>query len=208
VVDFDPKQSESLTNAQYSPSEDRMKVYPLGMIGKGFDGFEGTFVHEMGHRFWFKSMTGQARAYWDEVMTHNSVKIEDGDIREFVKLFGMNLDQDETLRQLDRMSLDPFQKAKLREISRFSSYTSKTPEEYLEKLKSMVGDPVLLEGISEYAASGGPIEAFAEVFKAYCLKGPGALGPMTLDLFKRCVSSGGVRLSAANVVRKYLSANT
>lgn len=205
VVDFDPKANESLTNAQYSPSEDRMKVYPLGMIGRGFDGFEGTFVHEMGHRFWFKSMSGQSRAYWDEVMSKNNVKIESQDVREFVKLFGLNEDRDETLRKLERLPLDPFQKAKFREISRFSSYTSKTPDEYLEKLESsMVGDPVLLEGISEYAASGGPIEAFAEVFKAYCLKGPGAVGPMTLNLFKQVVSSGGVRLAASNVVRRYL----
>lgn len=198
VVDFDPKASEQLTAAQYSPGEDRMKVYPLGMAGRGFSGFEGTFVHESGHRYWFKEMTSQGRAHWDEVLTKNSTKIEAQDVRDFVKLVEPKTDQVDMLRVIDRQPVDDLQKAKYRELTRINNYDLSSKAEYESRLERlMVGEPVLLEDISEYAASGGPVEAFAEVFKAYALKGPGAVKPMTLDLFKRVVSSGGVKLGKA-----------
>lgn len=203
VVDFDPKSGEGLTAAQYSPAEDRMKLYPLGMAGSGFTGFEGTFVHEMGHRYWFKSMSGQARAHWDDVMTKNLVKIEPSDVAAFVKLVDIKMDHSEMLGLVNRAPVDEIQRAKFRELTRINGYDVASKADYQERLERlMVGDPVLLEDISEYAASGGPIEAFAEAFKAYVLKGPRALGPMTRTLFETVVATGGVKLATFRIAER------
>ena len=130
IVNFDPAAGETLTNAQYSPSQDRMMIYPLGMAGmhESLAQMTGTFTHEMGHRYWFKQMGSQGRAAWNEGL--------------------------------------------------------KNPEL-----------------LSDYAADGDPVEGFAEAFRLYCTKGPQALNEETLDLFKRAVGSGGVRLASIVVAR-------
>jgi hypothetical protein len=101
--------------------------------------------------------------------------------------------------------VDDVLKAKYRVMAEFGGYTSFKSvgsdrvfdyAEYRNKLNTYEGDVALVEEISEYAASGGPMEAFAEVFRIYCTEGPGKLGPATLQLFKTVVASGGARLAA------------
>lgn len=203
VLDFDPKPGESLTSAQYSPAEDRMRVYALGLAGN-LAQVGGSVAHELGHRYWFKRMTSQERNHWEDVMSGQGAKIDQSDIDAFYK-FVMSLvrgnvfPEDELLQQIKRLPVSEITKAKYRDLTRLNPYAVSSrfdPVAYRKTLDIYEGNDVLIEDITEYAASGGPIEAFAEVFRIYATKGPGALGPFTLDLFKRVVASGGLKLAA------------
>jgi hypothetical protein len=188
VVSFESK--ESLTNAIYQPGSDTMTVYPLGLAGSQ----HGTFVHEVGHRYWFRRMTQQARAHWIDVMDRRGAKLEKTDVDAFYAFIqkteknGFYPDDRELEAMIGRLPISEIDKAKYRDLSGVSLYVLKErPSDYRRALDGQVGDVVPLEDVSEYATSGGPIEAFAEVFRVYVNAGPETLGPFTRELFQTVV---------------------
>lgn len=201
VIDYNPGPGEGLTNAKYSPGPDRMLIYGLGLAGQA----GGTIAHELGHRYWFKEMSGQARTHWDDVISNSGVTITSDNIDEFLKVVvaplvrnGFGPDTDEMRRRIKSLALPDIKKAVFYDLSKVTTYQNGDPytdEAQRKSLDQLRGTVVLLEEISDYAAEGGPIEAFAEAFRLYTTKGPGSLGPITLDLFKRVVATGGVRLA-------------
>ena len=194
-----------LTAGLYNAAEDSMMIFPLGFLGS--DG--GTFTHECGHRFWFRSLTPNARAHWNEVIGKRMTEITKADIDEFTDKYLAKHPEAYT-RELQHLveqsEEDEEKKIKFKELAESSRpITVKTEE--VEKLRDIlmrqVGEKVHIEDISEYARTS-PIEAWAEAFRFYVLKGPAVLGPFTRQFFEMIGRSGGAKLAASRVLARWL----
>lgn len=202
TIDFGLK--ESMTNAMYNPATDTLTFLPLGLVGD--DTGAGTLTHEIGHRFYFKDLPGQARAHWDEVMTAKGVPITKSDIHRFVDIVARNIDpqnpgflgQPEVIKLTLPSAQSESDELKFRELSRFPvvPWDSKTfdREHYQNLLEGSEGEIVYVEEISEYGHTS-PVEAFAECFRLYVVKGPRALGPWTREFFATICRAGGAKLA-------------
>lgn len=209
-VDFN---SESMTCGKYQPSTDELTLFPLGLYGDKYS----TFTHEIGHRFWFREMSTNARAAWDEELSGAMVKIEPKDIDIFYDRIVAPLihnefppDRQEQLAQIKRVNPDDADRVKWTELADVNTYnynpngpTKFDPEEYKKRLLDDVGVSIHLEPITEYARES-PVEAFADAFRLWVLKGPGALGPWTREFFKKVVRTGGAKL-ASRVLWRFLT---
>lgn len=203
TIDFGLK--ESMTNAMYNPASDTLTFLPLGLVGE--DTGAGTLTHEIGHRFYFKDLPGQARAHWDEVMANKGIPITKDVIHRFVETVARNVDQNDPLalrddRKLLKAVLPAAQSesdelafrqlAKLPVIPWDSSTFDK--DRYRSLIESTEGEIVYVEEISEYGHTS-PVEAFAECFRLFIVKGPRALGPWTREFFSTICRAGGAKLA-------------
>lgn len=207
VVNFDQKEWD--TNGRYSPSEDKLTLYPLALAGS--DTGHGTLTHECGHRFYFKELTGRARAEWEEVLASRGVKITLDDIERFFKAVNPKInpekfyemsDDEDRLKVALPVAKDMFDEAKFKELASvypipFSSgHVPYDPDVYLSKLKELKeGELVQLEEISDYGDTD-PVEAFAEAFRIWVIKGPNALGPWSREFFREIARSGGAKIAS------------
>jgi hypothetical protein len=208
VIDFNQKEWD--TNGRYNPAEDKLTLYPLALAGS--DTGHGTLTHECGHRFYFKELPGQARASWEEVLEARGVKITFDDIERFFKAVNPKIDPDNFYRMsddIDRLKAalpvarDVFDEAKFRELSSVYPipFTVERgvydPDVYLKQLKEFKeGELVQIEEVSEYGDTK-PEEAFAEAFRLWVIKGPGALGPWTREFFRKIARTGGAKIASA-----------
>lgn len=195
-----------LTAGMYKAQTDSLMVFPLGFIKS--DG--GTFTHECGHRFWFRELGTEARAHWDEVMGKRMTEITKEDVHEFTDKYlakHPDLYTRELEALIDRTEDDEEKKVKFKELAQSSGPITVKNEE-TDKLRDIlmrsVGEKVHIEDISEYARTS-PVEAFAEAFRWYVLKGPSGLGPFTRQFFETIVRSGGAKV-AHPVVARFLAA--
>jgi hypothetical protein len=206
VIDFDQKEWD--TNGRYSPSEDKLTLYPLALAGS--DTGHGTLTHECGHRFYFKELPGQARAEWEEVLSSRGVKITLDDIDRFFKAVNPKIDPDNILTMIDDedrlkaalpVAKDEFDKVKFKELSLvyptpLGSGRVYDPDDYLKTLKEFKeGEVVQLEEISEYGDTE-PMEAFAEAFRIWVIKGPNALGVWSREFFRKIARAGGAKVAS------------
>jgi hypothetical protein len=215
TVDFDTKAKEWATTGMYQPATDTLSMYSLGIVGD--DSGHGTFVHECGHRFYFRELPVQARNHWEEVMMSRSVKITRDDVRRFADLIIRKVDS-QTLRALDgdddrlRAVLPhaggAADEAKFRELAKMilMPWDVKVfdPAAYTKFLETKVGEPVLIEETTDYGNTN-PMEAFAEVFRLWITKGPRAVKPWTREFFSQVCGLGGAKLAATRVAERYLS---
>lgn len=205
TVDFD--QEKGLVAGKYQAGADVLTLYPLGIGRDTGRGGLGTLVHEIGHRYWFRELPGQARAHWTEVMEARGVKITGDDILRFSK--GVSdkaksnpwLSDDEILRTALPYAEGVEDEVKFRELSHASlvpltgDFHEFDSGSYVERLKSLYeGESLQLEEISEYANEGA-VEAFAECFWKWVLQGPRALGEWTRDFFKKVSRAGGAKVA-------------
>lgn len=206
TMNFEGK--EALTAGKYSPAQDSLTLYPLGIVGQGDDA-GATFVHEMGHRFYFRDLPGQARAHWEEVMEARGVKITDADVQQFYRVIlqqdppvGLWGDEDRLRAVLPR-ARDLTDEVKFKELARapVAPWGDKAFDaaEYLKRLSGYVGETVQIEEITDYANTN-PMEAYAECFREFVLKGPRALKPWTRAFFGRVSRAGGARLARGPAV--------
>ena len=206
TISFDTK-GEALTAGRYTPSTDTLQLYPIGLIG---DSGAGTLTHEIGHRFYYKSLPNNAVAHWEETMNARGVKITSEDISRFVRAITKGYNSDYPWELADKqyrlqwvlpLADSEEEEAKFKELCNLG-----TPDyavgadfdvrNYEDKLLyNFEGQVVQLEEITEYANSS-PTEAFAECFREYVLKGPRALGPWTLNFFKEVCRAGGAKLAS------------
>jgi hypothetical protein len=210
VVNFEQKEWD--VNGRYSPSEDKLTLYPLALAGS--DTGKGTLTHECGHRFYFKELPGQARAEWEEVLTSRGVKITLEDIERFFKAVNPKIDPDNFLAMSDDedrlkaalpVARDEFDEAKFKELASvypkpFASSPGQTfeydPAYYLKTLKEFKeGELVQLEEISDYGDTE-PVEAFAEAFRIWVIKGPNALGLWSREFFRKIARAGGAKIAS------------
>lgn len=205
TVDFDSE--KGLVAGKYQAGADILTLYPLGIGRDTGRGGLGTLVHEIGHRYWFRELPGQARAHWTEVMEARGVKITGEDVTRFSKLVEDKaksdpwLSEDEVLKMTLPHAEGVEDAVKFKELSRtpfvpvFSGSREFDPANYVDRLKSFhEGETVQLEEISEYANESA-VEAFAECFWKWVLQGPRALGEWTREFFKKVSRAGGAKVA-------------
>jgi len=197
-ADFDRgTKTEGLVAGQYNSSKDSLQIFPLGFIAS--DG--GTFTHEVGHRFWFRQLPGNARAHWTERLDDQTVEITAKDVQEFSQEYltpkYQRLDSSSELRRvIEHQETDPERRKKFEALAQSARPVNWTNESVHRLLMdSGVGEKVHLEPISEYATTN-PTEAFAEAFRIYIIEGPGRLGEWTRWFFREVTRSGGAKLAS------------
>jgi len=209
TVDFDVKKSEWDTMGRFMVERDELIMYPLGLVGAGSG--HGTFTHECGHRFYFKALPMTARNEWEEVMGSRSVEITKEDVETFFDLVSKQVASKGLAKTIDRPDLlklvlsharDESQAAKFRVLAETpliafgESSVAFVETEYMARLeRNNLGEKVQLEEISDYANTS-PVEAFAEVFKAWVLHGPRAVGPWTREFFAKICKLGGAKIAS------------
>jgi hypothetical protein len=184
-----------LRGGHYRPDKDELALFPLGFESR-------SFIHECGHRFYFKSLPPRARGHWEEILNTRQLAITEEDIHEFYKKYieshdPFHLSSAEGIALVKRTETNPEKEAKfIYLMDRTPAYTFK-PEEILQHyLKFTVDDKVNLEELTDYGATN-PREAFAEAFTEYIIKGPRALKPWTRSFFIQISRAGGARVSLA-----------
>jgi hypothetical protein len=212
TVDFDTKQSEWDTLGRFTVERDELIMYPLGLAGSGSG--HGTFTHECGHRFYFKALPLTARNEWEEVMNSRSVEITKEDIEKFFEVVSKQIATAGLTKVLDRKDLTSFVLSKAEDESQAAKFRNMVdtplvyfggggPLEFIEtdyksQLESNhLGEKVQIEEISDYANTNA-MEAFAEVFKAWVLKGPRAVAPWTREFFAKICKMGGAKVASDN----------
>lgn len=199
---------KGLVAGLYNPAEDELWVYALGLSKDN-----GTFIHECGHRFYFKRLGSNAKAEWERIIGERMVKVTPEAVDIWMDAYesrpevqrGFSLLTKDRLALASSLDLSESMAAQVRFLADFMpGFTRENDEIRAWLKKEHVGTQVALEHISDYGATNA-WEAFAEAFKLYVLKGPGAIGDWTRQFFKDIVRSGGasVRSSVvrASVVR-------
>lgn len=183
----------------YNANKDSLTIFPLGMSAGPQ---EETFIHEVGHRFYFRILSSRARLYWEEAFNGRGAKIEKADVNNFIKFYKKQrnperIPRKEWSRIVDQAPIDPESQAKFKYLSHHIPWAWEADAEELREilLRDDVGDKVLQEYITDYGATD-PWEAFAEAFQLYILKGPRRLGPWTRNFFEK-ITQGG-RLASRN----------
>lgn len=209
TVNFEKEKGEGLTAAMYTPGTDRMTMLSLGLIQEE-KGLHRTFTHEIGHRFYFKVLPSQARSHWEEVMTARGVTVTKEDVLHFADIVNRKVEQSGVSKMMEKedrlqavlpQAKSEEEEAKFRELNdtpliSFFGDESYSYSQYVQRLESNSVDQVVqLEEISEYANTS-PMEAFAECFWMYVLKGPRALKPWTRGFFERICLAGGAKLAS------------
>lgn len=204
-AESDTLKTPGLVAGKYLAVKDSIEIYPLGFISS--DG--GTFTHEVGHRFWYKQLSGPARERWSEMFDARTQTITAEDVEEFVKVYLKHTDLGSSglERLVEQTEDDPVRQAKYIHLVGYSRPITLQWEDIAGLrtwlLKAAVGEKVHVEKISDYATTN-PIEAFAEAFRFYVLHGAPALGPWTRWFFQEVARSGGAKL-AARVADRYLT---
>lgn len=191
ILQFD---RTDLRAGQYEATKDELVIFPLGMGHEDND----TLTHEIGHRYYFRELPSNARAYWEETLDTRSAPIEAGDITYFMRNYVqkpdstgyLHLDRHEMQAEIAQKESDDTLKAKLTYLAEHIPGYTMVPSEIEKHLMDEKGVKVDLEFITEYGATN-PKEAFAEAFREWVLRGPRALGPWTRDFFLRITRAGG-----------------
>lgn len=181
-------EQQGLTAGQYNPASDTLTIYTLGQSA----GHKATtFIHETGHRFYYRVMPPNARAHWDDVMTSHTVQITPQDVDSFVSdVYQSELTSRELQALIDRSPhLDPETRAKYTFLADHNPAYVSTPEGVTEHHRKFnLGEKATIEHITDYGAEN-PVEAFAEAFQLYVRKGPRILGPWTRSFFEKVTHS-------------------
>jgi hypothetical protein len=196
-VGFDaPK---GLTAGQYFPERDELWVFPLG-----FSKDSGTFIHELGHRFYFKNLDRNAQLVWDQSIDERFTKVSPKAVDIWVDAWSKAhaeahgyLDSKGMMALAEQVGADlpDDLAAQVRYLADHQPYNHEKNADDTRKwhLDNNVGEQVAVEHISDYGATNA-WEAFAEAFKHYVLKGPSSLKPWTRQFFKDIVRSGGAKV--------------
>jgi hypothetical protein len=183
-------------SGSYSYTEDLINFYPLGDIG--------TFVHEVGHRYWYRNLPPNAKSYWTEVIKTKQGTITEKDVHGFMSEVYTPLFKDispEFLskailhKRVQALTLDPMTQAAYVLLAYRAPVFSNEPDTVLPwYLRNLVGAQYQIDAISDYGSTN-PGEAFAEAFKLYLMKGPGALSEWNRWFFKEITRAGGAKFA-------------
>jgi len=175
--------SERLQSAHYQADDDRMLIRPLGSYRPD------TFIHELGHRYYYRVMSSNARYYWGQIIKGDQVVITQDEVDEWTRIVRQQFDlmaqptsaegkvwvntkemyNSAAQRFRDLHSDDPLLDAKISYFMRHDYYwvTDNTPEKWGNFHKfisqNLVGQPLMKHFITEYGNTK-PEEAYSEIF--------------------------------------------
>ena len=199
----------------YNYTDDIVNIHYGGV------GDDDTFVHELGHRFYFVILSEKAIHHWEQVVGKEQGEIYQEDVYKFVEKYGpliMEREQEgygakETERELASLIQssqdDGVQKARYEYLAKHLPIKMGTLNEIRDGLEFQVGKRVSVHLVTNYGSTN-PREAFAEAFKIYIKKGPRALDPWVRKFFEHIVRYGKLSFKTArvidqNVVKKWTS---
>ena len=188
----------------YAHNTDRMVLLPLGMPSRHDD---TTFIHELGHRVYYRFLPSGARAAWDAAIEAKTIPVTEAHIAGFADMIRMfqgkynrmpySDEQEKVMAMVPQLQEDAALRAVYAHLwDRRPSYDgSNSPEGYSAHYHKYLVDEaadrreqVHEETITDYATTN-PQEAFAEAFVLYVLHGPSRLGPWTRATFREVLRS-------------------
>ena len=87
---------QSGAGGSYNYGKDWLRMYPMGM---GMDGVR-TFVHELGHRFYYKNLKERVREAWDKALRRRQVEIKEHHVDSFfAKYIAHDIDDERVNRK-------------------------------------------------------------------------------------------------------------
>lgn len=198
---------------EYLLSSDTIAIYKWGMADKG--SALHTLVHELGHRYYRKSLNEKARTAWSNTIWKRFVTVEKNHVEEFFNKyiknkFNQNNKEEYLIDKTDRSKVDilikknendPTSKAIFLQLIHSILYSTS-----LDKLSDEIGERIHIEFITDYAKKNSE-EAFCEAFAFWVLKRR-KLGEWTRAFFKEIVRSGGANIKEGkeklNLIDKYI----
>lgn len=200
-----------LVGGSYSPDKDQLNIFPLGM-GRRID--DDTFIHEIGHRYWYRHVPERAKDAWEKKINQRVVKVDIDHIDKFMKLYYRDEYESFQMRKdiekdIEKNIEDPTEKLVFTYLSKntplFDVKDGDTKTAYREFLiKRAKGEEIPLEWITDYGRTN-PVEAFAEAFKLWIGGSKGKLGEWTRAWFKNIVAKGGVNIKEEKeLIEKYI----
>ena len=201
VYFYDSGRSASAT---YNFNNDTVGLFDAAI--KSDNGY--AFVHELGHRYYFRFMPADARYEWDEKIKVNQFDVTASLIDQFAThyaafneavLHPYRYEPDSVRERVAAAwvnalpDLDAEKTAVFHYIARRLSHTT-YPEKLLASMQENAHkhgsrSRAMGEHITDYGATN-PQEAFAEAFALFVTKGPRAIGPWTEALFRKIVHKG------------------
>jgi len=175
--------SEQLKGGHYQPQNDSISILPLGMS-------EGTMIHELGHRKWYKFMSPAQRAYWTAAFEGDLVEITEDDVKEVTdrvrrtwKGGGLSHDIKDAIAAYEKTHRDdPVVPYKADYFREHAHHHDKLDFWVKVMKEDLVGQKVMRNYVTDYANTN-ELEAYAEVFQRYVLKK--RLPPEVLYWFRR-----------------------
>jgi hypothetical protein len=200
---FDFANEDIAQGGSYNRDNDEFTINVVGVYGNTSDYRCSTFVHEIGHRFWFKYVGNVAKAEWiDFFNKKGKVEQKDADdFKDFVhnekqKFDMLTVTNDEFKKHLiSRLPTVPEDKHAVFKYIIDNTRRFTLEDEVLNsKIDFRVGELFYKEFITDYATEN-PVEAFAEAFMLYVTK-KGKLGPVTTYIFEEICRYAGVSISS------------
>lgn len=194
--------------ATYDPVADTVGLFNAAI--ESDDGYE--FIHELGHRYYFRFMPADARYEWDEKIKSSQFDVTEPLIDQFATYYPAFNEtvlhpyayEPESIREGVAAAwvntlpdLDAEKNAVFHYLARGLVRTA-YPERLLASMQENArkyGNArgrAMTEHITDYGATN-PQEAFAEAFALFVTKGPRAIGPWTEALFRKMVNKGTAR---------------
>ena len=200
---------------EYISYEDTLALYTWGMADK--QKALHTLVHEIGHRFYRRSLPKKAQDAWSSAIWKKFIHVEKHHVEAFFRKYIEGKfppkwdDPNEftDIKKPERNKLtdlvkknenDPNTKAVYQYLVQTISWSTS-----LKELLSYEGERIHIEFITDYARKNTE-EAFCEAF-ALWVGARGKLGEWTRDFFKEVVRSGGANIKEEkkmNLIDKYL----
>jgi len=200
---------------EYISSDDTLAIYTWGMVDQS--SALHTLVHELGHRFFRRSLTKSAQEAWGKAIWKKFTNVEKHHVEDFFNKyikgkFEQKYDDPNEysgIKKEERARLDALIKKNekdpnIKTIYQFLVHTISYSTS-LKDLLDYVGERIHIEFITDYARKNTE-EAFCEAFALYVNK-RNQLGEWTRDFFKEVVRSGGANIKEEkkmNLIDKYL----
>jgi len=194
------------TGGYYSISNDTVHVYHK-MFRSSY--IYELLTHELGHRFYYKKLPPQAKAYWKDILEKRKKTLDKKIIRNFFNKYMKNkYYRDVPYSKEDSLEIIEQEKKEGTSFDIIAAYAfmanqwvkffqywdQDNPKKMLRWMYNLFeGQTYDQEFISAYGAFNER-EAFAEAFAFYIVFGPGFLGPWTREYFKRISETGGIRV--------------
>jgi hypothetical protein len=210
-----PGQGEK--GGEYITHEDTLAIYAWGMADK--QTALHTLVHEIGHRFYRRTLPKNAQDAWSSAIWKKFVHIEKYHIEDFFRKYIEGKfekkwddpneyteikkpERNKLMDSIKKNENDPNTKAVYQYLVQTISWSTS-----LKELLSYEGERIHIEFITDYARKNTE-EAFCEAFALWVVA-RGRLGEWTRDFFKEVVRSGGANIkeSKMDLIEKYLGVN-
>jgi DNA topoisomerase IB len=183
----------------YVAAKDRLRLFPLGLDAKE----HGTLVHELGHRMYWKQLDPKAVNQWEKEINSNRIRLSPRLLDQFFSKFIEGNDDDfidsDKIRnkvKADQTAFKSLWEYLATELpQRGNNMTIKAVKDFYKRFPDLFTQGHISKEFVTNYANTNPSEMFAEVFKLYVTKGPGAVPPWTRQQFREVLRSGGIKLT-------------